>query len=207
MPLVSNYFPIQAAMGQNLRNSLDLNRRNKEEIGIKVEKLADMGISANQLIVSIVLICVGFSTYYLVPYTVAKKETTMLFLLMNLILVLVILGLTFICMLLFEYLERLLLWTCINTCCRRDKRLHHVISKNMEAHRPRNSKTSVMFTLAISYLIFSSSAFLVLQALIIKTAESLIGADIRVQNPGKYINEIPMTQFLDAQMAAPGNPI
>ena len=86
----------------------------------------------------------------------------MLFLLMNLILVLVILGLTFICMLLFEYLERFLLWICINTCCRRDKRLYHVIHKNMEAHRPRNSKTSIMFTLAISYLIFSSSAFLVL---------------------------------------------
>ena len=59
-------------MGQNLRNSLDLNRRNKEEIGIKVEKLADIGISVNQLIISIVLIVVGFSTYYLVPYTVAK---------------------------------------------------------------------------------------------------------------------------------------
>ena len=59
-------------MDKNLRNSLDLNRRNKEEIGIKVEKLADMGISINQLIISIVLIVVGFSTYYLVPYTVAK---------------------------------------------------------------------------------------------------------------------------------------
>jgi len=34
-------------MGKNLRNSLDLNRRNKDELGIKVEKLADMGISVN----------------------------------------------------------------------------------------------------------------------------------------------------------------
>ena len=47
MPLISNYFPIKQAMGKNLRNSLDLNRRNKEELGIKVEKLEDMGISIN----------------------------------------------------------------------------------------------------------------------------------------------------------------
>ena len=34
-------------MGKNLRNSLDLSRRNKEEIGIKIEKLEDVGISVN----------------------------------------------------------------------------------------------------------------------------------------------------------------
>ena len=59
-------------MGKNLRNSLDLSRRNKEEIGIKVEKLEDVGISINQLIVSLVLIIVGFSCYYLVPYSLFK---------------------------------------------------------------------------------------------------------------------------------------
>ena len=35
-----------------------------------------------------------------------------------------------------------------------------------------------MFTLAISYLIFSAASFKLLSSLIIKTAESLIGADI-----------------------------
>jgi len=119
--------------------------------------------------VSIILIVVGFSTYYLVPYTIAKEKTTMLFLLMNLVLVMVILGLAFICMLLFEYCERFLLWICMKTCCRRDRRLYHIITKNMEAHRQRNSKTSIMFTLAISYLIFSASSFLLLSSIITDT--------------------------------------
>lgn len=187
-------------MGKNLRNSLDLSRRNKEEIGIRVEKLEDVGISINQMIVAIILIVIGFTTYYLVPYSVAKMQVTLLFMLMNMILVLVILGLTFICMLVFEYIERFLLWLSIKTCCRKDKRLHHVISKNMIAHRPRNSKTSIMFTLAISYLIFSASSFLLLSSLIIKQTESLIGADIRVNNPKGYLNEIPIAEFLDNQM-------
>lgn len=57
-------------MGKNLRNSLDLNRRSKDEVGIKVEKLEDVGISFNQLVVSLILIVVGFSCYYLVPYSI-----------------------------------------------------------------------------------------------------------------------------------------
>jgi len=153
------------------------------------------------------LIVVGFSTYYLVPYTLAKGKNTMLFLLMNLILVLVILGLAFICMLLFEYCERLLLWICMQTCCRRDRRLHHVIKKNMEAHRQRNAKTSIMFTLAISYLIFSASSFLLLSAMITDTTQSLIGADIRVGNTDGFLNEIRIAEFLEGQKTATGNPV
>ena len=57
-------------MGKNLRNSLDLNRRSKDEVGVKVEKLEDVGISFNQLIVSLILIIVGFSCYYLVPWAI-----------------------------------------------------------------------------------------------------------------------------------------
>ena len=70
MPMISNYFPIVSAMGKNLRNSLDLNRRSKDEVGIKVERLEDVGISINQLMVSLILVFVGFSCYYLVPYTI-----------------------------------------------------------------------------------------------------------------------------------------
>ena len=193
MPMISNYFPIKSALDKNLRNSLDMTRRNKEEVGIKVEKLEDVGISLNQLMISIILIVVGFSTYYLVPYAMFKQKFTIVFMLLNLVLILVIIGLTFICMLIFEYLERFILWICINTCCRCDKRLHHVIFKNMEAHRPRNSKTSVMFTLTISFLIFSSSSFTLISTLVVKTLEQIIGADLKASNPKKYLNEVPIS--------------
>ena len=36
MPAVSNYAPIKAAMRKNVRSSLDLKRRNKEEISLRV---------------------------------------------------------------------------------------------------------------------------------------------------------------------------
>ena len=126
---------------------------------------------------------------------------TIMFMLLNMVLIMVILGMTFICILLFEYLERFLLWSSINTCCRKDKRLHHVIIKNMEAHKPRNAKTSLMFTLAISFLIFSASSFSLISSLVLKTVESLIGADLLATNPGGFINEVPMTEFITNQMS------
>ena len=142
--------------------------------------------------ISLILIFVGFSCYYLVPYCIFKGYLTIMFMILNIVLILVILGLTFICVLLFEYLERFILWCSINTCCRKDKRLHHVIIKNMQAHKSRNSKTSLMFTLSISFLIFSASSFSLMSTLIVKGVESIIGADLRASNPNGYLNEIPI---------------
>ena len=207
MPLISNYFPIQSALGKNLRSSLDLNRRSKDEVGIRVERLEDVGISVNQLIVSVMLIVVGFGCYYLVPYALFKQLWTLMFMLLNIVLILIILGLTFICILIFEYLERFLLWASINTCCRKDKRLHHVIIKNMEAHKPRNAKTSIMFTLAISFLIFSASSFALTSTLIVKGVEAFIGADMMATNSNGYINEVPIAEFLDNNMGTSDSPV
>ena len=47
MPLVANYFPVKLAMGKNLRDSLDLSKRTKDQFGIKIQKLEDIGMSLN----------------------------------------------------------------------------------------------------------------------------------------------------------------
>ena len=63
-----------------------------------------------------------------------------------------------------------------------------------------------MFTLAISYLIFSASSFRLISTMITKTAKSLIGADIQVRNTNSFnfLDEIPMSEFLDQQMQVEG---
>ena len=82
--------------------------------------------------------------------------------------------------LIFEFVEKGLLWILINTCCRRDKKIKDVISKNLDGHRKRNSKTSIMFTLAISFLIFASSSFTLLSGLIEGEVVTLFGSDLYV---------------------------
>ena len=72
-----------------------------------------------------------------------------------------------------------------------------VIEKNMSGHKKRNSKTSIMFTLAISFLIFASSSFQLLSDLIGKSVLQFIGADLQAFSPEDYISEKPIADFLD----------
>lgn len=134
MPFLANYLPIKSALGKTLRNSLDLNKRKNDKFGVKVEKLEDYGMSPNQFLIAIMLTSLGFMTYYGIPLSFYSGNLSVTFLLLSIILQLIIIGLAFLCTLLFNYLERLLLWVGVRTCCRGDKRLEHVIVKNMEGH-------------------------------------------------------------------------
>ena len=110
-PLVANYLPIKASMSTNLRNSLDLSRNTAESgLGIKIERLEEVGMSTNQLGLGITLVLIGTLTYYGVPLSFLNDNLFIGFVILSLILIMVIIGLTFMCTLLFNYLERLLLW-------------------------------------------------------------------------------------------------
>ena len=153
------------------------------------------------------LVFIGLSTYYVIPMAFIKQEQILLFVLLNLLLILIIIGLTFICVLLFRYLESALLWIVLHTCCYRDRRVYKIIVKNMEGHQNRNSKTSIMFTLSISFLIFAASSFTLISTLIEKTALSLIGADLCATaafSSNGLLDEIPMQEFLETQKAEEG---
>lgn len=92
----------------------------------------------------------------------------------------IIIGLTFISVLIFEFVEKGFLSLLMATCCRRDRRLKDVISKNLDGHRKRNSKTSIMFTLAISFLIFSASSFSLLSGVVEGEVITLLGSDLYI---------------------------
>ena len=134
----------------------------------------------------------------------------------------VVIGLTLICVLLFKYLERLILWGVLSTCCRKDRSVHSLILKNMSGHSGPNSKTSIMFTLAIAFLIFSSCAFETVATMSLRQAEALIGSDLQIiagytaipcdarKNEGckfPYLDEKRMTAFLESQKTAYGYPV
>ena len=135
LPFVGNYWPIQESMDQSLRNSLDLARsKSKEAFGISVQRLEDAGISTNQMIFSILLIVMGVTVYYGVPLSFINENFMSAFLILGVLLILVIIGLTFICSLLFNFFERALLAIVLYTCCRKDRRIHTIITKQMESH-------------------------------------------------------------------------
>ena len=81
-----------------------------------------------------VLVVIGFVTYYFIPLCFIKGRTTIMLLLLNLILIMIVVGITFLCTLVVSPLEKLILWISLHTCCRKDKKMYPVILKNMDAH-------------------------------------------------------------------------
>ena len=119
-------------------------------------------MDVSQTLIAILLVTLGIGTYYWIPLSILNFDFGQLFFLLNCLLLIVIIGLTLLCVLLFKLGERILLWLMLNTCFKKDRPIHDLILKSMKGHSQRNMKTSVMFSLAISFSIFASSAFRVL---------------------------------------------
>ena len=104
IPIISNILPIKEALGKNLRTSLDLYHRSAGEITIVVQKLADLGLSLNQFILAIMLVVLGVICYYVAPSAFLFQNFSLFFMILNGLLLLMILGMTFISILLQPYL-------------------------------------------------------------------------------------------------------
>ena len=151
----------------------------------------------------IMLVVIGIMTYYGVPLSFLHNNMFVGFVILSLILIMIIIGLTFMCTLLFTHLERLLLWILMTTCCRRDRRIQSIISKQMAAHQVRNNKTSIMFTLSVAFLFFSASSFEMINTLVLKGFDKIIGADIYVfAAVTLMLNEGELSNYLQEQKDA-----
>ena len=207
-PLFANYCPIKESLSRDLRSSLDLTRSKAvEAYGIKMQRLEDAGISMIQFSLAALMIVVGIAVYYGVPLSFIKMNFMAAFLILGFILILVVIGMTFLCTLLFNYLERTLLWITLHTCCRKDRRIHSLILKQMHAHQIRNQKTSIIFTLTISFLLFSASFFKLMTTMIGKAMTKYIGADIYIFAWQSMLNEGPVSAYLDQMKKAEGQPV
>lgn len=146
-------------------------------------------------------------TYYGVPLSFINSNFFIAFVILNLILVMIIIGLTFMCSLIFNYGERLILWILMTTCCRRDKRLYSIISKQMNAHQVRNNKTSIMLTLSVAFLFFSASSFELISTLVQKSFDKIIGADMFINAVFGVLDEGPLANYLTEQQTTGDRPV
>ena len=120
------------------------------------------------MIAAILLVVLGILTYYIGPEAFLFGNFNLFFAILNSLLLLMILGMTFLTILIFPYLERLFvnLFLCC-PCARKDKNLKPVIMKNLQSHKRRNIKTAIMFSICLSFLIFAGSTFNLIGTLII----------------------------------------
>ena len=119
-----------------------------------------------------------------------------------------IIGMTFIVMLLLPILHKAFL-NLFLFCCKRDRKLKRVIEKNLVSHKTRNTKTSMMMSITISFLVFAGATFELMGSLLTSTIETAVGADIYAASTdkslGSMINDGPITKFLQQQKDKEGD--
>jgi len=70
---------------------------------------------------------------------------------------------------------------------RKDQMLSSVIVKNFSAHRKRNSKTSLMYSIALAFLIFAGTGFKLNSEIIAKTLQAMSGSDLLLQTTSSSV--------------------
>lgn len=205
MPIVSNLLTVQKALGKKIRDSLDVFRTTANDVFVQIVKLQQFGISLFNLSLGLTLVAMGILTYYLAPASFLFDRLDIFFFIINLILICMILGLAFLCFLVFPYLQTALVYL-VCGILRFDRKLRPLILKNMnQSHKKRNAKTSILFTVCLAYLIFGGSSLLLLGNLIIGTIKSLIGADMMITAivPDKNLPEASLRAYFETDMGKP----
>ncbi|CAD8197198.1 unnamed protein product [Paramecium octaurelia] len=179
IPIISNIFPIQRALSKTLRDSLDLYHRTIQEVMVNVVKLEKMGISLTQTFCSLLLVAIGFVSYYLIPMAFIFNNVTLALNIINVIFIIMIIGFMLLVNLFQGPLERAIL-NCILWICKFDRNLKQIIFKNLSGHASRNWKTTFMYSLALSFILFAGASLTLDSKVIGDALQSALGGDVTV---------------------------
>jgi len=133
----------------------------------------------NQLIIAFTLLVCGTGTYYYIPLVVLHKLLDTFTFYVNILLLLTIIGLIMVSQALIPSLERFIL-SVIVFFRPNDKRLKPIVNQNLESHGKRNMKTSLMFTVTVSFLVLSAANLQQIQFFLVAITKSFTGADLIV---------------------------
>ena len=130
------------------------------------------------MVVAILLVLLGGITYYVAPMSWVYQNYSLFFFIIN-----------FISILLLPYVEIMFLKIFL-FIIRGDRILYKVVNKNLDSHESRNTKTAMMFTVALAFLIFAGSTFDLIGNLVVSQIEGVLGADV-------YISSTFSTNYID----------
>ena len=152
---------------------------------------------------SITLVVLGILTYYVAPSSYLTEDFKTFFLILNLILTLMLLGLIFLSLMVMPQCMSFIV-NIIIFFAPKDKKLKPLIQKNLESHQNRNLKTAMMFSICLSFLIFAGTAFTLMGDIVKKQLDMTIGADIsaltlETEELETFINEGPIVEFFEEQ--------
>ena len=167
------------------------------ETKVQQIKLENLGISPPQLALSICLVVLGYMTYYVAPVSFLKQDMKTFTLMLNFVIIFMVIGLSFLSLLVLKWVELGVLKVLLNSCYWRSIKSEWIVQKNLWNHFSRNWKTALMFTLTLAFLIFSTANLDNIEYLITAVFWELVGADIAVLKFSSFVRVDPHKKYLN----------
>ena len=201
MPLLANIVPISRALSRTLRDSLDVYHHVVSDVTVRIIHLADLGLDLWQTALALLMVVVGFVTFYVVPYAFIFGNIPLFLGILNGILLGMLLGLCIIAQAVQPVLERVILRVML---WRYHHKLHGIVKKNLSGHRGRNAKTAQMFTICLAFIVFAGVMFSLQAQSLIDNVRLTFAADLTINalpnDLRNSLKEDDMREFLDNQI-------
>ena len=176
---------------------------NNKKLGdtvVSMIKLEKMGISPSVLIASLTLIIIGLLTYYLAPLSYFFNNLSLFLFIMVCILITMLLGLIILSQLVVPILQNIIL-KIIMFISFKDKKFYLIILKNLDGHKRRNRQVSIMFIIALGFIIFAGCSLNLIVDFVEQFSKGLIAGDFSVyilnkNNPNVTLDEISINNYL-----------
>jgi ABC-type antimicrobial peptide transport system permease subunit len=207
MPLFALIGPIKRALSKTLRDALDLYHSSVNDTFVTITRLENLGLSPLQTNCALLMVGFGFVIYYLIPYSFIFELWALFFDIFVYILLGMLFGLCLLTVTLHSYIQRiavhLIMWG-------RDRyTLKNLVIKNLWGHSRRNSKTAILFTSAIAFLIFAGSFFMLQGGVLVDNVKVGLGADINIQSfyTDMALDEENLRNYLESEKIKPNSDI
>jgi hypothetical protein len=178
MPVIGSYVPTKAALQNSLSDSLDVYKQASATVSVVATRLENLGVSGSQLAIGLGLVFIGLIVYLVIPLAFVIRDFDLMFTCLNSLIIVVVMGLVTLSTAAQGLLEKTLVYCMI--ALTPDKRFISLVLKNLAAHRNRNQKTVLMFTVAVTFVVFVGSIFFLQGASIESNLRVAFGADIVV---------------------------
>lgn len=178
MPVIGSYVPTKAALQNSLSDSLDVYKQASATVSVVATRLENLGVSGSQLAVGLGLVFIGLVVYLVIPLAFVIRDFDLMFTCLNSLIIVVVMGLVTLSTAAQGSLEKAVVYCMM--ALTPDRRFISLVLKNLAAHRNRNQKTVLMFTIAVTFVVFVGSIFFLQGASIESNIRVAFGADIVV---------------------------
>ena len=150
LPIIASLMPLYTLLTQELSASLDIAHNKSKAVSVQVET-NNWTARLTLLVFGVVTVLFGISIYYILPLALLSMNIALFLGIFLAVLIAFLLGLVLLSLNAQFFIERAIVYT-LFLVERTSMRL--LIVKNLAAHRLRNRKTTIMYAISLSFIIF-----------------------------------------------------